>query len=135
MALRIVYLTSVTSNLLPQLGMKISYSSQVLRIKYFGSEGSKYLYAALIQCEDHSSCHDWTIPECKVIAEKNISFSKLNSPIRKYSSVDLRDSANRDLLRRLKKERRKQNNRVLTEDNWTQFVRRKEAVRFALLGV
>lgn len=135
MALRIVYLTSITSDIPVQLGSKISYSSHILRIKYFGSEGNKYLYAALVQCNDHSSFNDWKIPESKVIAEKKISFSKLYSPIRNHSSTDLRDAANRNLLRKLKKERRKQNNRTLTEDNWTQFVRRKEAVRFALLGV
>ncbi|QJW54935.1 hypothetical protein HL670_01817 [Serratia plymuthica] len=135
MALRIVYLTSITSDIPVQLGNNISPSSRILRIKYFGSEGNKFLYAALVQCSDRSSYHNWNIPESKVVAEKKILFSKLYSPIMNHSGVDLRDAANRNLLRKIKKERRKQNNRSLTEDNWTQFVRRKEAVRFASFSV
>ncbi|CAI1826554.1 hypothetical protein AB6864_06660 [Serratia proteamaculans] len=131
MVLRIVYLTSITSDIPVQLGNKISTSSRILRIKYFGSEGNKFLYAALVQCSDRSSCHNWEIPESKIVAEKNIIFSKLHSLALNHSGTDLRDVANRNLLRKLKKDRRKQNNRSLTEDNWTQFVRRKEAIRFA----
>ncbi|CAI2488213.1 hypothetical protein [Serratia proteamaculans] len=135
MVLRIVYLTSITSDIPVQLGNKISTSSRILRIKYFGSEGNKFLYAALVQCSDRSSCHNWEIPESKIVAEKNIIFSKLYSPALNHSGTDLRDVANRNLLRKLKKDRRKQNNRSLTEDNWTQFVRRKEAIRFASTGI
>lgn len=135
MALRIVYLTSITSDIPVQPGSEISPSSRILRIKYFGSEGNKFLYAALVQCSDRSSYHNWKIPESKVVAEKQISFSKLCYPIQNHSGMDLRDVANRNLLRKLKKERRKHNNRSLTEDNWTQFVRRKEAVRFASIGI
>ncbi|EOS8335004.1 hypothetical protein ACNPDD_002634 [Vibrio vulnificus] len=135
MALRIVYLTSITSEIPVQLGSKISPSSRLLRVKYFGSEGNKFLYAALVQCSDCSSYHNWKIPESKVVAEKRISFSKLYSPIINHAGKDLRDVANRSLFKKLKKEHRKQNNRSLTENNWTQFVRRKEAVRFASFDV
>ncbi|QXX95033.1 hypothetical protein IM817_17010 [Serratia marcescens] len=135
MVLRIVYLTSITSDIPVQLGNKISTSSRILRLKYFGTEGNKFLYAALVQCSDRSSYHSWNIPESKVVAEKKILFSQLYSPVRDHSGADLRDAANRNLFRKLKKERRKQNNRSLTEDNWTQFVRRKEAVRFAAVSV
>jgi len=135
MVLRIVYLTSITSDIPVEPGSEISPSSRILRVKYFGSVGNKYLYAALVQCSDRSSCYNWNIPESKVVAEKNIVFSKLSSPALNHSGTDLRDVANRSLLRKLKKDRRKENNRSLTEGNWTQFVRRKEAVRFATSGV
>ncbi|MBK4724623.1 hypothetical protein [Pantoea agglomerans] len=135
MVLRIVYLTSITSDIPIEPGSEISPSSRILRIKYFGSVGNKYLYAALVQCSDRSSYHNWKIPKSKVVAEKKILFSKLSSPALNHSGTDLRDVANRSLLRKLKKDRRKENNRSLTEGNWTQFVRRKEAVRFASSSV
>ncbi|WP_455821045.1 hypothetical protein [Pseudomonas cerasi] len=135
MVLRIVYLTSITSDIPVEPGSEISPSSRILRIKYFGSEGDKFLYAALVQCSDRSSCHSWKIPKSKVVAEKKILLSKLSSPALNHSGTDLRDVANRSLLRKLKKDRRKENNRALTEGNWTQFVRRKEAVRFACSSV
>lgn len=135
MVLRIVYLTSITPDIPIEPGSEISPSSRILRIKYFGSVENKYLYAALVQCADHSCCYNWNIPESKVVAEKKILFSKLSSPPLNHSGTDLRDVANRSLLRKLKKDRRKENNRSLTEGNWTQFVRRKEAVRFASSSV
>ncbi|WP_419236993.1 hypothetical protein ACN08P_15810 (plasmid) [Photobacterium leiognathi subsp. mandapamensis] len=135
MPLRIVYLTSITSDIPVQLGSKISPSTRLLRVKYFGSEGNKFLFAALVQCSDSSSYHNWKIPESKVVAEKKVSFSKPYLPIIYHEGKDLRDVVNRSLFKRIKKERRKQNNRLLTENNWTQFVHRKEAVRFASFGV
>ncbi|REF11521.1 hypothetical protein C7428_0726 [Pantoea ananatis] len=135
MVLRIVYLTSITPDIPIEPGSEISPSSRILRIKYFGSVDNKYLYAALVQCADRSCCYNWNIPESKVVAEKKILFSKLSSPPLNHSGTDLRDVANRSLLRKLKKDRRKENNRSLTEGNWTQFVRRKEAVRFASSSV
>lgn len=135
MVLRIVYLTSITLDIPIKPGSEISSSSRILRIKYFGFVGNKYLYAALVQCSDYSSYHNWKIPKSEVVAEKKIFFSKLSSPALKHSGTDLRDVANRGLLRKLKKDRRKENNRSLTESNWTQFVHRKEAVRFAASSV